>query len=160
MPTPVNIPDGGRTIGSYSTYEEAAQAIDLLSDRGFPVKYVTITGRDVMLVERVLGRLTVGRSALAGAGTGMWFGLLVGVVFWIVTPWFPGAVLSAVLLGAAFGAVWGAVAHAMTGGKRDFASVGGLSAARFDLTVDPEHADEALRILSSADTGTVSHARD
>jgi hypothetical protein len=46
----------------------------------------------------------------------------------------------------------------MTRGKRDFASVGGLSASRFDLTVDPVHADEALRILSSADTGTVSQA--
>jgi hypothetical protein len=158
MTTPVNVPDAGRTIASYSTYEQAARAVDLLSDRGFPVKYVTITGRDVMLVERVLGRITVGRAALAGTATGMWFGLLVGLVFWIVSPWFPGAVLSGVLLGAAFGAVWGATAHAMTGGNRDFASVGGLSASRFDLTVDPGHADEALRILSSTDTGAVSQA--
>jgi hypothetical protein len=158
MTTPANVPDAGRTIASYASYEEAARAVDVLSDRGFPVQYVTITGRDVMLVERVLGRLTVGRASLAGAATGMWFGLLVGLVFWIVSPWFPGAVLSGILLGAAFGAVWGATAHAMSGGKRDFASVGGLSASRFDLTVDPVHADEALRILSSADTGTVSQA--
>ena len=155
-----NAPNAARPIASYSTYEEAARAVDLLSDRGFPVQHVTITGHDVMLVEKVLGRMTIGRAALAGLVTGMWFGLLVGLVFWIVSPWATGAVLAGVLLGGLFGAVWGAVAHAMTGGRRDFASVNGLAADRFDVMVDSAHADDAARILASAGAESASRAAE
>jgi hypothetical protein len=83
-------PDSGRPrrlIASYETYYEAQRAVDALSDSGFPVETVTIVGSDLRLVERVTGRLTIWRAALAGAVTGAWFGFLIGLVFWIVSPW-------------------------------------------------------------------------
>ncbi|MDQ1628829.1 MAG: hypothetical protein QOI54_2573 [Actinomycetota bacterium] len=139
----------GRPLGSYPTYEEAQRVVDRLADLKFPVEHVTVLGRDLTLVEHVVGRLTIGRAALAGMATGVWFGLFLGLVFWIVSPWAPGAVLAAVLLGAAFGAVWGAIAHAMTRGRRDFASVQGLDARSFDVIVDEEYFDEAMRLLQA-----------
>jgi hypothetical protein len=48
---------------------------------------------------------------------------------------------------AVFGRVLGAIAHALQGGRRDFASVGGVHADRVELQVDAEIADEARRLL-------------
>jgi hypothetical protein len=141
--------DLGSVIGSYPTYEEALAVVDRLSDRMFPVEHVMIIGRDLHLVERVTGRLTIGRAALAGAITGGWFGLLIGLVFWIVSPWATGAMFSALLLGIAFGACWGAVAHLATGGRRDFSSLRSLAASRYEIVVDTPYAEDALRVLGS-----------
>ncbi len=142
-----------RVLGTYSTYSEAQRVVDQLSDAKFPVQYVGIIGKDVRIAERVLGRLTVGRAALAGLATGAWLGLFIGFVFWIVSPWAPEALLSGVLLGSVFGAVWGTVAHLLTGGQRDFTSVSGLEAATYDVVVDEGHYPDAMRILSSASSG-------
>jgi hypothetical protein len=130
----------------------------MLADRGFPVEHVTILGRDLRLVEKVLGRLTTWRAALAGMATGAWFGLLVGIIFWVVSPWALGAVLWGVLFGALWGAIWGALAHALTSGGRDFASVSALDAAAYDVVVDAGHADEAMRVLRSAESTAGSTA--
>jgi len=139
-----------RVIGSYPSYLAAQRVVDRLADAKFPVQYVSIIGNDVRITEKVIGRLTVGRAALAGMATGAWLGLFIGFVFWIVSPWAPEAFLSGVLLGALFGAVWGTVAHSMTGGQRDFASVSGLEAATYDVVVDESHYADAMRILDSA----------
>jgi hypothetical protein len=136
-----------RLVVSYGTYGEAQQAVDTLSDQGFPVEHITIVGSGLRTVERVTGRLTVLRAAGLGAVTGAWIGLLIGLIFWIVSPWALGAVLSGVLIGIAFGAFWGAVLHALTGGRRDFASVRGLEAGRYDVLADEPHAETAMRIL-------------
>ena len=142
-----------KVLGSYATYPEAQRVVDQLSDAKFPVEHVGIIGNDVLLTERVTGRLTVGRAALAGMATGAWLGLFIGFVFWIVSPWAPGALLSGVLLGALFGAVWGATAHLLSGGRRDFTSVSGLEAATYDVVVDESHYTDALRILGTAPSG-------
>jgi hypothetical protein len=142
-----------RVIGSYPSYLDAQRVVDQLADAKFPVEHVSIIGNDLRLTERVVGRLTVGRAALAGLATGAWLGLFIGFVFWIVSPWAPEAVLSGVLLGALFGAVWGAVAHLLTGGRRDFASVSGLEAATYNVVVDESHYADAMRLLGSAPPG-------
>ena len=76
LPTPPQ----GDLIGRYATYEEAQRAVDFLSDEQFPVQNVTIVGTDLKMVERVTGRLTYARAAGAGAASGAWFGLFVGVL--------------------------------------------------------------------------------
>jgi hypothetical protein len=153
-----------RLVVSYGTYGEAQQAVDTLSDQGFPVEHITIVGSDLRLVERVTGRLTVLRAAGLGAVTGAWIGLLIGLIFWIVSPWALGAVLSGVLIGIVFGAFWGAILHALTGGRRDFASVRGLEAGRYDVLADEPQAEAAMRILgphpvaATDGTATARHA--
>lgn len=136
-----------RLVGSYERYADAQRAVDTLSDRRFPVERVTIVGSDLRLVEQVTGRLTVLRAALAGAATGAWIGLLIGLVVSIVSPWDLSPILTGILFGLAFGAFWGAVAHAVTGGRRDFASVRTMEAARYEVLAEEPYADQALRIL-------------
>ena len=65
------------------TTRPAQRAVDYLSDNQFPVERTAIVGTDLRLVENVLGRLTTGRAALAGAASGAWFGLLFGLLIGI-----------------------------------------------------------------------------
>ena len=104
------------TVASYATYAEAQQAVDSLSDAGFPVEVVVIVGHDVQLVERVTGRLTNARAAGAGAASGAWFGLFIGLLVGLFTtgPEWIGLVVGGLLIGAFWGALFGFFAHYAT----------------------------------------------
>ena len=69
--------------GSYDSYEQAQAAVDYLSDEKFPVENVTIIGTDLRMIEKVTGRLTLGRAIAAGAAGGAWWGLFVGLLLGI-----------------------------------------------------------------------------
>jgi len=140
---------GRETVASYATYVEAQRGVDALSDAGFPVESVAIVGHDVRLVERVTGRLTTARAAGAGALSGAWFGLFIGLLVGLFTsgPEWIGLVLGGLLIGALWGAVFGFVAHWMTRGQRDFSSVSGLVAGRYDVTVPQTQAERARELL-------------
>ncbi|WBB81484.1 hypothetical protein O7606_09055 [Micromonospora sp. WMMD882] len=143
---------GGRptvTIGSYPDYPSAQRVVDHLADNRFPVEHTAIVGTNLTLVETVLGRLTTGRSALAGAGAGAWFGLFIGLLFGLFTVgnWLA-VILVGLVVGAIWGAVFGAVAHAMTGGRRDFTSASSLRAGQYAVTVDAQVADRAQEVLA------------
>jgi hypothetical protein len=151
-------PDGDRptvTVAEFDDYPAAQRAVDYLSDQRFPVDRVEIVGTDLRLVERVLGRLTIGRAALAGAGTGAWFGLLIGILLGVfsVSAWWR-VILFAVIAGIVWGAVFGAIAHAFTGGRRDFSSTSTLQAERYALVVDAQYADQAREVLARTTTST------
>jgi hypothetical protein len=137
------------TVAVYLDYASAQSAVDYLSDNGFPVEHATIVGTDLRLVERVLGRLTVGRAALAGAASGAWFGLFIGLLFAIfsVSAWWA-VLLVGLVVGAVWGAVFGAIAHAVTGGRRDFTSRSFLDAGQYAVNVDAEYADQAKQLLT------------
>jgi hypothetical protein len=140
---------GAIAVATYDDYADAQRAVDFLADNRFPVDRVTIIGLDLRLEERVVGRLTVARAALAGAGTGAWFGLLIGVLLGLFTSegwlW---VVLIGVGAGVLWGAIFGAIAHALTGGRRDFASVSAIRADRYAVLVEPEYADQAVDLLA------------
>jgi hypothetical protein len=137
------------TVAVYGDYASAQRAVDYLSDNGFPVEHASIIGTDLRLVERVTGRLTVGRAALAGAASGAWFGLFIGLLFAIfsVSSWWS-VILAGLLIGAFWGAAFGAAAHAATGGQRDFTSRSFLQASQYAVTVDAEHVDQARQLLA------------
>ena len=141
----------GQVVGSYDTYLEAQRAVDYLSDQGFPVQHVSIVGSDLRMVENVLGRLTRGRAALAGAASGLWFGLFVGVLLSLFADDGTnvlGLIVSALLYGAAFGAVFGFVGHAFSGGKRDFTSRSKIVASAYELRCTWAEADKAREVLA------------
>ena len=142
--------DARQTVASYATYAEAQQAVDFLSDHGFPVEGAEIVGQDVRLVERVTGRLTKARAAGTGAASGAWFGLFIGLLVGLFTtgPEWLGLVLGGLLIGAFWGAVFGFFAHAMTQGQRDFTSVRNLVAGRYELTVPNDQAERAGELLA------------
>lgn len=144
--------DGDRatvTLATYPDYALAQKAVDYLSDNEFPVQWTSIVGTDLRLVERVTGRLTTARAALAGVASGAWFGLFLGLLFGFFTTkgWFV-VIVVAVLIGALWGAIFGAAAHAMTGGARDFSSRSTLQAAQYAVVVDAEYANQARQLLT------------
>lgn len=152
LPTPPT----GWPIGSYATYAEAQRAVDHLADNQFPVSDVTIVGVDLMMVERVLRRLTWGRVLAQGAASGAWFGLFVGVLLSLfATQAGTGVVpiLVGVGTGVLFGTVFAAVGYASTRGRRDFASTSQLVAGRYDVLCLPRHAEQARDLLAKLTLG-------
>ena len=145
------MPLGGVQVGSYDSYQQAQAAVDFLSDEKFPVENVTIIGTDLRMVERVTGRLTMGRAIAAGAAGGAWWGLFVGLLLGIFSAdggqWV-GSVLTGLLIGLAFGAAFGAMGYAATRGRRDFTSTSKITAARYDVMCHPAHAEDARAHLA------------
>jgi hypothetical protein len=150
-----------RTLAVLDRYEDAQELVDRLSDRGFPVEHLTIVGRDLRLVERVVGRLDWLRAALGGLVSGAAWGVLFGLLFGI---WFAhdGTSLLAIVaywivLAAVFGLVFALVLYALSGGRRNFTSVTGMQADRYEVLVDEPFAEEAIRVLAGA-AGTARRA--
>lgn len=138
----------GESVGTYTAYLDAQKAVDYLADQQFAVQNVSILGNDLKTVERVTGRLSYPRVALAGAATGAWFGLFVGVVLML----FGGTegystLLSSMALGAGFWMLFGVITYAMQRGKRDFTSTSQVVASNYQVIVSPEAAGEARRLL-------------
>jgi hypothetical protein len=136
------------TVASYPDYASAQRAVDFLSDEKFPVERTAIVGTNLRLVENVLGRLTTGRSAMAGAASGAWFGLFIGLLFGIFSSsnWF-GVLVAAILIGAVWGAIFGWAAHAATRGRRDFTSRSSLQASEYAVHAEAEVAEQARTLL-------------
>lgn len=142
-----------RAVASYGNYQEAQRAVDYLSDQKFPVERVAIVGEGLRLVEQVTGRLDIGRAALSGAGSGAITGAVIGFIFGLfnwITPIISGLALAlaGLILGAIIGLIFGLIAYALSGGRRDFTSVSGMQAERYNVTVDEEVAAEADRLLA------------
>lgn len=141
-----------RIIASYPTYREAQRAVDYLSDQHFAVERVAIVADGLRLVEQVTGRLDYGRAALggalSGAVAGAFFGFIFGLLNWI-TPLVSAISLAlyGVLFGALVGALMGVLFYALSGGQRDFTSVSGVEAERYQVMVDLDVADQAERVL-------------
>ncbi|MBD5786907.1 hypothetical protein IF650_12035 [Cellulosimicrobium terreum] len=157
----VPTPPRGEEIASYATYLEAQKAVDYLSDNKFAVELVTIVGADLKMVERVMGRLTYGRVALAGAASGAWFGLFVGLLLYIFSGE-GGALLTAIGIGAGFGLLFSVLSYALTQGRRDFTSTSQIVASSYSILCAKERAGEARTLLSQlpdAASGVSAHGR-
>ena len=144
-------PTTRRTITSATSYQAAADAVDRLSDRGFPVEHMAIIGTGLRYVEKVSGRVTTGRAALTGVGQGAMLGLFWGLLFSLFfttdSAGFFGVLAFSVVVGIVLGGLLGAVAHVMTGGRRDFDSVAQTRADHYEVQVDDGFAGEAERLL-------------
>ena len=141
-----------RSIASFRSYADAEQAVDALSDRGFPVERVAIVGRELELVEQVTGRLDYPRAALRGAAGGAVTGALSGGFFGLlswITPLIGWLLLTVygLIFGAIVGAVLGLLVHALQGGRRDFSSATVMRPRTYELMVDEAVAADAVRTL-------------
>ncbi len=143
LPTPFH----GELIASYPTYEQAQRAVDYLSDEKFPVQKVAIIGTDLRMVERVTGRLSYPRVALAGAASGAYFGLFVGLLLSLFGGGGIDVWLAAVLIGAGFGMLFGVLSFSFTGGRRDFTSASQIVAAQYQVLAMAEVANQARNTL-------------
>jgi hypothetical protein len=144
------------SLGVYDKYADAQKAVDFLSDEQFPVQNCMIVGTELKQIERVTGRLTYGKAAMAGGASGIWFGVLVGFLL----AFFSGSstnvlglVLSSAVLGAVFFGIWAVVGYAATGGRRDFTSVTQVVATRYEVLVEHKFAENARTILAKIPGG-------
>jgi hypothetical protein len=140
------------SVGVYERYLMAQQAVDYLADQGFPVQNLEIVGTELRSVERVTGRLTRGKIAAAGALSGLWIGLFVGIAFSLFSNRNQlGFLLTTPLLGALFGLAWSQLGYstATRNGTRDFASVNQIVATRYEILVAHTHAARAHELLAT-----------
>ncbi|MQA10824.1 MAG: magnesium transporter [Pseudonocardiaceae bacterium] len=147
LPTPPT----GWPIGSYGTYEEAQRAVEFLASNEFRVSDVTIVGVDLMLVERVIGKLSWGKVLGTGAVSGAWFGLFVGLLLGMFSSAEGisyGPILVGLGTGVLFGLVFAAVSYASTKGRRDFSSASQLVAGRYDVLCQPRNAEQGRDLLA------------
>ncbi|GAA5128334.1 hypothetical protein GCM10025762_58510 [Haloechinothrix salitolerans] len=149
-------PPSGWPIGCYPTYEEAQRAVDYLAGDDFPVSDVTIVGVDLMLVERVMGKLSWGKVLVAGAVPGAWFGLLIGLLLGLFSQGeglVYGPVVVGIAAGTAFGVVLAAANFGMNKGKRSFTSTSQLVAGRYDVLCLPRNAERGRDLLAKLALG-------
>jgi hypothetical protein len=107
------------------------------------------------MVERVTGRLSYPRVAMAGAATGAWFGLFVGLVLSLFATGGSvlGPVFGTLVIGAGFGMLLGVISYAFTGGRRDFTSSSQIVASSYQLLCAAEHAGRAGALLQRMPAG-------
>lgn len=141
----------GWPVGSFKTYAEAQRAVDGLSDKEFPVQKLSIVGVDLMQVESITGRLTWPKVLGAGALSGVWMGVFIGLIFslfaepgtgWVIFFW-------SMLIGAIFGLIFAAMGYAFSGGNRDFSSATTIVAGRYDILCEPDAAPHARDMIAT-----------
>jgi hypothetical protein len=143
----------GDVVASYATYPEAQRAVDRLAHATLDVSKVSIVGSDLKTVERVTGRLSYGRVAAAGAASGAWFGLFLGLILTVFvnsTNVLLYAV-AAVAIGAGFGILFGIVSYAVTRRTQDYTSTHPVLASTYDVVVDPTVTLAAQTALAAPD---------
>ncbi|AZI43470.1 glycine zipper family protein [Deinococcus psychrotolerans] len=139
-------------IATYPDYLQAQRAVDYLSDQKFAVERTAIVGEGLKLVEQVTGRLDWTRALSLGMGQGATTGIFIGLVFAFLgfggERSFLTLLIDGLLIGVMIGAVWGLLSYALSGGRRDFTSVGGMRADHYSVMADGEVAEQARDLLS------------
>lgn len=148
-PTAIPTVPRGEVVGTFETYIGAQEAVEVIARADFPVNKLSIVGSDLKTVERVTGKLTWGRVALAGAASGAWLGIFFGLLLVLFSPTTSFAfILAAVLLGAGFGMLFGIVSYAINRRRRDFTSMTQVLASSYQVIVDPELANRARNLIA------------
>lgn len=137
----------GQEVLTVDDYAQAQRAVDALSDSQFPVENVQIIGTELRLIENVTGRLTLWKAVGAGAASGAWFGVMIGLLWLLLDPQYLLMVVWATLMGALFGAIAAGISYQFTGGKRDFTSVTRVVPTKFSVYCRPDVLADCRRIL-------------
>ncbi|MBT2501474.1 general stress protein [Curtobacterium sp. ISL-83] len=147
----------GDVLGTYDSYPDAQGVVAKLAAADFPVNQLAIVGNDLKTVERVTGKMTYGRAAIAGALSGLWLGIFFGIVLTLFSPSAGGLILAAAIIGAAFGMLYGIASFAITKRQRDFTSVHQVLATNYQIVVDPQLTGQAQRILGQSGATPSTH---
>ena len=146
-PSPV-VPRGD-VLGTYDSYPEAQKVVNRLALADFPVKRLSIVGNDLKTVEKITGKLTYARAALAGAASGAWFGLFLGLLLFLFSPTADFAfIIAAALIGAGFGLLFGVVSYALNRRRRDFTATHQVLASNYQVIIDPNLTARARMVLA------------
>ncbi|GAA3139401.1 hypothetical protein GCM10020255_015510 [Rhodococcus baikonurensis] len=140
-------------IATFDTYADAESAVDYLSDQHFTVDKLAIVGRDIELVEQIVGRLNYGWAALRGARRGRADGCAVRLDLRVTrlgsaAAHGPRARLLRVGIRCRCGRSARPAHVCAAGRRRDFTSIQSLQPRHYEVLADVEVADEAVRLLT------------
>ena len=143
----------GETVATFDSYAEAQAAVDRLARAEFPVKELSIVGSDLKSVERVTGKMSYGRAALAGALSGLWVGIFFGLLLVLLSPTSttPLFLVAAALIGAGFGLFFNIVVYSLGRRRRDYTSVMQVVASSYAVVVGVELANRARNVLDRSE---------
>jgi hypothetical protein len=149
--TPAQSVPRGDILQSVDTYPEAQSIVNRLTHAGYPVANIAIVGRDLVTVERVLGRMTYAKVALKGALNGAWFGLFIGFLMGVTATGAETVYVPATMaIGAGIGMLVNLVIYSLRRKRQDFSSVQQVIASVYDIIVPNGTADAARTALTSA----------
>jgi hypothetical protein len=149
--TPAQSVPRGDVLQSVDTYPEAQSIVNRLTHAGYPVANIAIVGRDLVTVERVLGRMTYAKVALKGALNGAWFGLFIGFLMGVTATGAETVYVPATMaIGAGIGMLFNLVIYSLRRKRQDFSSVQLVVASVYDIIVPNGTADAARTALTSA----------
>jgi len=139
----------GDVLGTYETYLEAQSVVDRLSKADFEITGLAIVGNNLTSVETVTGKLNYGRTAITGAARGAWFGLFIGLMFFLLSP-VPviGYIAAAAFIGAGISMVFSVGLYTVSRRTRDFTSTNQVLARSYDIIVSPQSALRARTLLA------------
>ncbi|WP_199516650.1 general stress protein [Nucisporomicrobium flavum] len=142
-----------RVIAVHEDHAEAERTVQALAEAGIPAGRTSIVGRGLTFADRGTGRLSTGEVTARGAVSGLIVGALTGWLLGLfdlvtssVSTWW--LVVNAAALGAVLGATIALVGYAATRGRRSFSTPPTLTASHYDVLVDADLADHAVRVLT------------
>ena len=141
----------GWPVGSYESYEQAQRAVDFLAANDFPLPDITIVGVDLMLVERITGRLSWRRVLSTGVASGAWLGLFVGLLLGVFggQAGSIGPIVVGIVGGIVFGLIFASVGYATSRNRRrEFQSASQLVAGRYDVLCQQPTAHKARDLIA------------
>jgi hypothetical protein len=140
-----------RVVASFTSYQQAREAVDRLAGAKFPVRRVSVVARGLRLLEQQGGRPGAGWAALHGLLLGVPVAAILGVVAAVTVLDEP---LAAGLTFAAWASLAGAVAGLGIGAGVEALRIPRragrqhlLYADRYDLVADDAVADQARHLL-------------
>lgn len=150
MPPNVGVPSGTE-LATYDAYDRARKTVDYLVAQDFDIKHVSIVGKDLLVVERITGKLSLPRAAFSGAMGGAWFGLFIGLIMGLMGGEMASTLTIpvAIALGAGFGMVFSVVAFSVSNRRRSgYTTVKHIVAQSYAILCDPGYVARARELLS------------
>lgn len=141
----------GEVVATFDRYSDAQAAVARLVRAEFPAREIAVVGNDLKSVERVTGRMSYARAALAGALSGLWVGIFFGLLMVLLSPGSatPLFIVAAALIGAGFGMFFNIAVFSVGRRRREFVSSMQVLASSYDIVVGPDHANRARNALDA-----------
>jgi hypothetical protein len=140
----------GESLATFERYPDAQELVKTLVSKGVPARALSIVGSPVALVERVTGKIGYGRAAVSAAISGSWLGLIVGLVFVVLSPTdFITPLLAGLLIGAGVGMMAGMVLFTFAKGpKRFYRSMQQVIAESYRVVIESSELTGAQAAMS------------
>ncbi|MDY2941246.1 MAG: general stress protein [Varibaculum sp.] len=147
----VEIPRG-RTLGSFNSYAAAEAAVNKLIAGKYPAHQLAIVGDDLTLVEQVTGALSVWRVIGSALLSGVWFGLLIGLISTFIFTNIPSVLL--LVISVAFFSllmiIFRLLVFVTSSSRSGYVSIRNVAARTYRVVTIGDYS-EAERILAGSD---------